>query len=65
MAFKDKSAENKYKNDYTRMMYDRLSFIAGKEEGQMIRDSAAAVGQSVSAYILQAVRERMEKERAQ
>ena len=34
-----------------------------KEEGAAIR--AASVGQSVQAYILQAIRERMEREQAQ
>ena len=33
-----------------------------KEEGAAIRAAAASVGQSVQAYILQAVRERMEQE---
>ena len=36
-----------------------------KEEGAAIRAAAASVGQSVQAYILQAVRERMEREQAQ
>ena len=30
-----------------------------KEEGQQIRDAAAKAGQSVQAYVLDAVRERM------
>lgn len=33
-----------------------------KEEGAIIRAAAAAAGQSVQGYILQAVRERMERE---
>ena len=36
-----------------------------KEEGAAIRAAAASVGQSVQAYILQAIRERMEREQAQ
>ena len=35
-----------------------------KEEGAAIRAAAAAAGQSVQAYILQAVRAQMERERA-
>lgn len=35
-----------------------------KDEGAEIRAAAAAAGQSVSSYILQAVRERMQRERA-
>ena len=62
MAFKDKTAEVKYKNDYTRQTYDRIGLTPTKEEGQRIRQAAANAGQSVSSYILQAVRERMERD---
>jgi uncharacterized protein (DUF1778 family) len=60
MAFKDKAKETMYKNEYTRNKYDRLGITPTKEEGQQIRQAAAAAGQSVSAFILQAVRDRME-----
>ena len=36
-----------------------------KEEGQLIRDAAASAGVSVQRYILQAVRERMDREKNQ
>ena len=36
-----------------------------KEEGAAIRAAAASAGQSVQAYVLQAIRERMEREQAQ
>ena len=35
-----------------------------KEEGAIIRAAAAAAGQSVQGYILQAIRERMEREKS-
>ncbi len=35
-----------------------------KDEGQRIKDAASEAGQSTQAYILQAVRDRMEKEKA-
>ena len=35
-----------------------------KEEGEVIRQTAKAAGQSIQGYILQAVRERMERESA-
>lgn len=35
-----------------------------KEDGQIIRDTAKAAGQSVQAYILQAIKERMERDSA-
>lgn len=36
-----------------------------KAEGEAIRAAAASAGQSVQGYILQAVRERMQRERAE
>ena len=41
---------------------DRIVIQPEKEEGTMIRQAAANAGQSVQAYILQAIKERMERE---
>ena len=41
----------------------RIDLRPYKEETEQIKEAAAKAGQSVSAYILQAVRERMEKEK--
>jgi len=41
---------------------DYINIRPLKEEGQKIRAAAAAAGQSLQGYILQAVRERMEKD---
>ena len=62
MAFKDKNQAVAYNNEYNRKTYDRLSVNPNKEEGQRIREAAAAAGQSVQGYILDAVRQRMERE---
>ena len=62
MAFKDKDRETAYKNDFARMAYDRISITPSKDDGQEIRQAAAEAGQSVNAYILQAVKDRMQKE---
>ena len=43
---------------------DRIVIQPYKEEGDAIRNAAATAGDSVQAYILQAVRDRMEKEKA-
>lgn len=43
---------------------DNLMIRPTKEEGAAIRAAASAAGQSNQQYILQAVRERMEKEKA-
>ena len=60
MAFKDKSRESAYKNQFARDKYDRLSLVIPKDEGQQIRAAAAVQGESVSEYIREAVRRRMD-----
>ena len=41
---------------------DRIVIQPEKEEGAIIRQSASNAGQSVQGYILQAIKERMERE---
>ena len=41
---------------------DRIVIQPEKEEGAEIRQAAADAGQSVQGYILQAIKERMERE---
>ena len=41
---------------------DRIVIQPSKEEGMKIRQAAANAGQSVQGYILQAIKERMERE---
>ena len=41
---------------------DRIVIQPEKEEGSIIRKAAANAGQSVQGYILQAIKERMERE---
>jgi uncharacterized protein (DUF1778 family) len=43
---------------------DSIMLRPYKEEGNEIRAAAARAGQSMQSYILQAVRDRMEKEKA-
>ena len=47
------------------MKYQQILLKPYKEDGQLIREFASAAGQSVQGYILQAVRERMEREKNQ
>lgn len=47
---------------YRAKAYDRIEVKARKEEGRLIRSAAEAAGQSVNAYILDAVRQRMERD---
>lgn len=49
-------------NDKYNAACDRIVIQPKKEIGQEIRDAAEAAGQSLQGYILQAVRERMERE---
>ena len=44
---------------------DQIKIQPYKEEGQLIRDAAASAGVSVQRYILDAVRDRMEREKNQ
>ena len=41
---------------------DNIMIRPGKEEGAEIRKAAANAGQAVQGYILQAIKERMERE---
>ena len=47
------------------MKYQQILLKPYKEDGQLIREFAASAGQPVQGYILQAVRERMDREKNQ
>ena len=50
-------------NDAYNAKCDYISIRPNKEDGAQIRAAAAAAGQSLQGYILQAVREKMEREK--
>lgn len=50
-------------NDAYNAKCDRIVIQPMKERGQEIRAAAAAAGQSLQGYILQAIAERMEREK--
>lgn len=57
-------SENKRKSlDRYNATCDYISIRPKKDVGQEIREAAAAAGQSLQGYILQAIRERMEREK--
>ena len=62
MALTEAKRASNRKSD---MKYQQILLKPYKEDGQLIREFAAAAGQSVQGYILQAVRERMEREKNQ
>lgn len=51
-------------NDNYNAKCDRIVIQPRKERGQEIRAAAATAGQSLQGYILQAIRERMERDGA-
>lgn len=50
-----------YNSEYRKKNYDRIEITLPKGERERLRALAAAAGQSVSEYILQAVNERAER----
>lgn len=52
-------------NDAYNAKCDYISLRPIKAEGEKIRAAAAAAGQSLQGYILQAIHERMERDAAQ
>ena len=60
MAYKGTEAEKRAIREYQKRQ-DNIMIRPSKEEGARIRTAAAEAGQSVQAYILQAIRDRMEK----
>ena len=57
-------AQKRASTNYNRKQ-DNIMIRPAKEDGAAIRAAAAKAWQSVQAYVLQAVRERMEREQAQ
>ena len=59
---KNSAAKIAANNRYDRKTYDRFNFRVRKEEAEQIKQAAGAAGQSVNAYILDAVREKMQND---
>lgn len=62
MPYKDKQKAIEYSNKRNAEFYDRFNFFVPKGEKEIIKNHAAAAGQSVNAYILEAVRARIQGE---
>lgn len=52
------------KNRYNLKAYDRINTVVPKGDKDVIKAAADAAGQSVNAYILQAIEERMQRDQA-
>ena len=62
MALTEAKRASNRKSD---MKYQQILLKPYKEDGQLIREFASAAGQSLQRYILEAVQERMEREKNQ
>lgn len=51
-----------YQNKYISEKYDRINLTMPKGGKDIIKEQAAAAGESVNEYINRAIRERMERE---
>lgn len=49
-----------YQNEYKKKNYDRMELLVPKGEKAVIKQKAAAVGQSVNEFVYSAVKEKME-----
>ena len=61
MAYKDKAQKTAAQNKYISKAYDRINLLVPKGDKDEIKAAADAAGQSANAYILDAVRERMQR----
>jgi uncharacterized protein (DUF1778 family) len=59
MAYKDKAQKTAAQNKYISKAYDRINLLVPKGGKEQIQAAADAAGQSVNAYILEAVQQRM------
>lgn len=55
----EKFNETKYKNEFRKKAYYSAQVLFPKDDEQLIKQAAAAAGQSVSEYIKSAVMERI------
>lgn len=49
----------KYQNDYKKKNYDRMELLVPKGEKAVIKERAAAAGQSVNEFVYSAVKEKI------
>ena len=52
----------KYQNEYKKKNYDRMELLVPKGEKAIIKEAAAALGQSVKEFVYSAIKEKMECE---
>lgn len=62
---KNSAAKIAANNRYIEKTYDRFTFRVRKDETEIIKAAAAAAGMTVNSFILEAVREKIEREAPQ
>lgn len=60
-----KRANKKWNDENMKERYDRIQLVVPKGEKETIQAAAQTQGQSVNAYIYEAVKQRMEREEVQ
>lgn len=63
MAYKDRARMIAYNNQYNAAAYDRINLTMPKGEKEVIKDHAAACGESVNEFLRRAARETMERDK--
>jgi len=58
-------AQQKAVHNYVRKKYDRISITVVKGQREIIQNHARAIGQSINAYIVQSVQDRITREQSQ
>ena len=61
---KNSAAKIAANNRYTEKTYDRITFRCRKEDTEKIKAAATAAGLSFNAFILEAVREKIDGDKA-
>ena len=62
MSQAKKDANTKWNDENLKKRYDRIQLVVYKGDKDMIKAAADQAGESVSTYIVDAVRQRMERE---
>lgn len=51
----------KYQNEFKKKTYDRMELLVPKGQKAVIKEKAAAAGQSLNEFVYSAVKEKMEE----
>lgn len=57
------TAKTRAQNRYINKRYDRINLVVEKGDKDKLKDKAKQQGQSLNAYIIQAIEERIQKEK--